>query len=67
MGTVDVSRSLHCSFADTAQIDPDERKALLGGKGAALVRMTEMGLPVPPGFILTTGACDRVDERGWFP
>jgi len=61
-----VSRSLHHSFADGAGIGPDERKALLGGKGAALVRMTEMGLPVPPGFILTTAACNRVGAQGWF-
>jgi pyruvate,orthophosphate dikinase len=39
---------------------------LLGGKGTALVRMTEMELPVPPGFILTTEACNRVREGGWF-
>jgi pyruvate,orthophosphate dikinase len=31
--------------------------ALLGGKGAGLVRMTAAGLPVPPGFIITTEVC----------
>lgn len=35
----------------------EERKAKLGGKGAGLARMTAMGLPVPPGFTLTTDAC----------
>ncbi|EEP70553.1 pyruvate, phosphate dikinase [Micromonospora sp. ATCC 39149] len=30
--------------------------ALLGGKGAGLVRMARLGLPVPPGFVLTTAA-----------
>lgn len=30
---------------------------LLGGKGAGLCRMTQLGLPVPPGFIITTEAC----------
>ncbi|NGO40915.1 pyruvate, phosphate dikinase [Streptomyces ureilyticus] len=30
---------------------------LLGGKGANLAEMTRMGLPVPPGFTVTTGAC----------
>ena len=32
-------------------------KELLGGKGAGLAEMTHMGLPVPPGFIVTTEAC----------
>lgn len=31
--------------------------SLLGGKGAGLVRMTTAGLPVPPGFVITTEAC----------
>ncbi len=30
---------------------------LLGGKGASLAQMTQIGLPVPPGFIITTQAC----------
>lgn len=32
-------------------------KALLGGKGANLAEMTNIGLPVPPGFTITTRAC----------
>lgn len=32
-------------------------KALMGGKGAALVEMSELGLPVPPGFTLTIDVC----------
>ncbi|MCB9739576.1 MAG: pyruvate, phosphate dikinase [Deltaproteobacteria bacterium] len=32
-------------------------KALLGGKGAGLAEMTRAGLPVPPGFTLTTATC----------
>ena len=32
-------------------------KKLFGGKGAGLAEMTRMGLPVPPGFIVTTEAC----------
>ncbi|GAA3207138.1 hypothetical protein GCM10020256_02620 [Streptomyces thermocoprophilus] len=31
--------------------------ALLGGKGAGLAEMTRLGLPVPPGFTVTTDAC----------
>ncbi len=32
---------------------------LLGGKGANLAEMTALGIPVPPGFIITTAACIR--------
>jgi pyruvate,orthophosphate dikinase len=32
-------------------------KDLLGGKGANLSEMTNLGLPVPPGFVITTQAC----------
>ena len=34
-----------------------EQKELLGGKGANLAEMTRLGLPVPPGFTITTHAC----------
>ena len=34
-----------------------DQKELLGGKGANLAEMTRMGLPVPPGFTITTDAC----------
>jgi pyruvate, orthophosphate dikinase len=34
-----------------------EQKNLLGGKGAGLAEMTRAGLPVPPGFIITTEQC----------
>lgn len=35
-----------------------EMKSLLGGKGANLAEMTKIGLPVPPGFTITTDACN---------
>ena len=38
-------------------------KSLLGGKGANLAEMTGIGLPVPPGFIITTEACNKYLER----
>ena len=38
-------------------------KKLLGGKGAGLAEMTHMGLPVPPGFIVTTEACLQYFEN----
>ena len=56
---------LGLTFAEAAELDHSDRMALLGGKGAALVRMTELGLPVPPGFVLTTSACRAVLEHGW--
>ena len=34
-------------------------KFLLGGKGYGLVEMTSLGLPVPPGFVVTTEVCKR--------
>ncbi|MFL6168193.1 MAG: PEP/pyruvate-binding domain-containing protein, partial [Ornithinibacter sp.] len=34
-----------------------DQKDLLGGKGANLAEMTNLGLPVPPGFTITTDAC----------
>lgn len=41
-----------------------EMKSLLGGKGANLAEMTNIGLPVPPGFTITTKACSRFYEEG---
>jgi len=43
-------------------------KALLGGKGANLAEMTRIGLPVPPGFTLTTEICTYYyDHRKTYP
>ncbi|MEU0517378.1 pyruvate, phosphate dikinase [Streptosporangium sp. NPDC006007] len=42
-------------------------KDLLGGKGANLAEMTNLGLPVPPGFIITTDACRRFLQDGELP
>lgn len=39
-------------------------KALLGGKGANLAEMTRTGLPVPPGFTITTDACHAFFHSG---
>jgi pyruvate,orthophosphate dikinase len=37
---------------------------LLGGKGAGLAEMTNLGIPVPPGFTITTEACVEYFTRG---
>ncbi len=42
----------------------DAVRALLGGKGANLAEMTRIGLPVPPGFTITTEACNAYLEAG---
>ena len=45
-----------------------DMKSLLGGKGANLADMTSIGLPVPPGFTITTEACDYFDKHdGAYP
>lgn len=45
-----------------------DMKALLGGKGANLADMTSIGLPVPPGFTITTEACAYFDaHQGAYP
>ena len=41
-----------------------DMRALLGGKGAGLAEMTRVGLPVPPGFTVTTAACMEYFARG---
>ncbi len=45
------------SFDEASYDSPEERKAHLGGKGSGLAQMTALGLPVPPGFTITTDAC----------
>src|SRR5205807_216533 len=42
-------------------------KDLLGGKGANLAEMTNLGLPVPPGFTITTEACKVYLDSGSEP
>jgi pyruvate,orthophosphate dikinase len=42
-------------------------KDLLGGKGANLAEMTNIGLPVPPGFTITTEACKVYLKSGYQP
>jgi pyruvate,orthophosphate dikinase len=44
-----------------------DQKDLLGGKGANLAEMTNLGLPVPPGFIITTRVCNEYLRLGKLP
>ena len=49
-----------------AEGDPT-RRDLLGGKGAGLAEMTSLGLPVPPGFTISTEACRAFSATGAMP
>ena len=44
-----------------------EMKDLLGGKGSGLAEMSNLGLPVPPGFTITTEACRAYMDAGEIP
>jgi pyruvate,orthophosphate dikinase len=51
---------------DFSATDGSDRD-LLGGKGAGLARMTSLGLPVPPGFTITTDVCRAAMASGEVP
>jgi len=54
--------------ADGAPSDKTEARNLLGGKGANLAEMANIGLPVPPGFTISTEMCTRYyAEGGHYP
>ena len=44
-----------------------KNKKLLGGKGANLCEMTQIGINVPPGFVITTEACLEYLDAGKLP
>ena len=54
------AREICCLEADGRA----EMKNLLGGKGANLAEMASIGLPVPPGFTLTTEVCTHFYQNG---
>ncbi len=51
-------------FGDGKAEGTASMKELLGGKGANLAEMTSIGLPVPPGFTITTEACEYFNTHG---
>jgi len=51
-------------FGSTKTEGNGKQKQLLGGKGANLAEMTSIGLPVPPGFTITTEVCDLYYKSG---
>ena len=46
-------------FGDGRAEGAADMRTLLGGKGANLAEMSNLGLPVPPGFTITTEVCNR--------
>src|SRR5277367_3485611 len=52
------------SFGDGKAEGKAEMKNLLGGKGANLAEMCSLGLPVPPGFTITTDVCVEYYAKG---
>ena len=52
------------SFGDGKSEGDSSMKNLLGGKGANLAEMSNMGLPVPLGFTITTEVCDVYYKNG---
>ncbi len=59
-------------FEEVAEVEKytgswDGVRGLLGGKGSGLADMTRAGVPVPPGFTVTTEACNEFRKTGQFP
>src|ERR1700688_1964631 len=55
-------------FGDGKADGDGKMKPLLGGKGANLAEMTRIGLPVPPGFTITTEVCSYYyDHKHQYP
>ena len=55
------------TFGGGAREGRADMRNLLGGKGANLAEMAAIGLPVPPGFTVTTEACTRFTQMGAYP
>jgi len=63
-----MSRKFVYTFANGKSDGNSSMKFLLGGKGANLCEMTNLGLPVPPGFTITTECCEYFEkQQGKYP
>ena len=51
-------------FGDRTADGNSTMKNLLGGKGANLAEMSLIGIPVPPGFTITTDTCTEYNQQG---
>src|SRR4026207_1966486 len=62
------SRKYVYNFGNKKADGDGSMRALLGGKGANLAEMTRIGLPVPPGFTITTEVCTYYyDNKRTYP
>ncbi|MGT2480641.1 PEP/pyruvate-binding domain-containing protein, partial [Methylobacterium oryzae CBMB20] len=52
------------AFGDGKAEGKSQMRDLLGGKGANLAEMSNLGLPVPPGFTITTEVCTYFYDHG---
>lgn len=52
------------TFGDGKAEGDASMKNLLGGKGAGLAEMNKIGIPVPPGFTITTEFCSIYSKQG---
>ena len=58
----------HIYFFGNGKAEGSARdKSLLGGKGANLAEMTNLGIPVPPGFTITTNVYTEYMRLGTYP
>lgn len=64
MATTTVTTQWVYSFGDGKAEGKAEMRNLLGGKGANLAEMSNLGLPVPPGFTITTEVCTYYYDNG---
>ncbi|HEY0672021.1 MAG TPA: pyruvate, phosphate dikinase [Longimicrobiales bacterium] len=61
-------QNLYVYYFGNGQADGSkEDKTLLGGKGANLAEMVRIGVPVPPGFTITTEVCRQYLKHGSYP
>jgi pyruvate, orthophosphate dikinase len=64
MSTTVSTKKMIYYFGKTKTDGKGVSKQILGGKGANLAEMTSIGLPVPPGFTITTECCDAYYKSG---
>ena len=65
MTKIPLARELVTSMTSTSL--PTGGRELLGGKGIGLAEMTQLGVPVPAGFTITTDACRAYMREGGLP
>ena len=66
MATTTTSKFVY-NFSNPKAEGDKSMKHTLGGKGANLAEMTNLGIPVPPGFTISTHVCDIYSRTGKVP